>query len=206
MKSFDSNITAELAKEIAAVFFFAELQFASTYRYTECDVDMYYGGNKYDSFPFKIGNVVNSAGMSVDSLELDFSNVSLAMSSILLGEDITGKTGIISFFCVNSNYVVIEAEELFRGVVADWDLSESKCRIKLVNEFVFWSKNTLRTAQASCRWTFKGTECTYSGAETWCDQSYDRCQALSNTDSFGGFRFLPSIEEKNIWWGRVQDA
>lgn len=206
MKSFDSNITAELAKEVAAIFFFAELQFASTYRYTDCDIDMYHGGNKYDHFPFSMGNVVNSAGMSVDSLELNFSNVSLAMSSIVLGEDIKNKTCILSFFMVNASYSIIAVEELFRGRVGDWDLTEGDCRIKLVNEFVFWSKRTLRTCQASCPWTFKLTECTYSGGETWCDQSYDRCLALSNTDSFGGFRFLPSIEEKNIWWGRIQDA
>lgn len=206
MKSFDANITAELAKEIAAIFFKVELQFASTYRYTDCDIDMYYGGNKYDSFPFSIGNVVNSSGMSVDSLELDFSNVNLAMSSILLGEDIASKPCILSFFMVDSNYTIIEAEELFRGLVGEWELTEGKCRIKLVNEFILWSKRTLRTCQASCPWEFKGTECTYSGAEDWCDQSYDRCADLANTDSFGGFRFLPSLEEKKIWWGRTQNA
>jgi len=206
MKSFDANITAELAKEIASTFFFVDLQFAATYRYTDCDIDMYYGGNKYSSFPFSIGNVVNSAGLSVDSLELNFSNIDLAMSSLVLGEDIAGKTCILSFFMVAADYTVIEAEELFRGMVAEWELTESKLRVKLVNEFVYWSKRTLRTCQASCRWGFKGTECTYAGAETWCDQSYDRCQALSNTNSFGGFRFLPSLEEKKIWWGRTQNA
>jgi len=206
LKSFDSNITAELAKEIAAIFFFVEFQFASTYRYTDCDIDMYYGGNKYDHFPFSIGNVANSAGMSVDSLELDFANVNLIMSSILLGEDVAGKPCILSFFMVDSNYTIIEAEELFRGLVGEWDLTEGEARIKLVNEFILWSKRTLRTCQASCPWEFKGTECTYSGAETWCDQSYDRCVVLANTDSFGGFRFLPSLEEKKIWWGRTQNA
>jgi len=206
MKSFDSNITTELAKEIAASFFFVEMQFASTYRYTDCDIDMYHGGNKYDHYPFSIGNVVNSAGLSVDSLELEFSNVNLAMSSIVLGEDIASKTCILSFFMVTADYTIIAAEELFRGLVGEWELTEGRLRLKLVNEFIFWSKRTLRTCQASCPWTFKGTECAYSGAATWCDQSYDRCLALANSDSFGGFRFLPSIEEKKIWWGRTQDA
>lgn len=204
MKSFDSNITAELAKEMAASFFFIEMQFGTTYRYTDCDVDMYHGGNKYDHFPFSISNVVNSAGLSVDSLELELSNVDLAISSIVMGESIAGKTCILSFFMVTSNYTIIAAEELFRGMVAEWELTEDKLRIKLVNEFIFWSKRTLRTCQASCRWEFKGSECTYSGAENWCDQSYDRCIALANTDNFGGFRFLPSLEEKKIWWGTTQ--
>jgi len=204
MKSFNSNITTELAKEIAATFLMVELQFTSTYRYTDCDVDMYYGGNKYDSFPFTIGNVVNSAGLSVDSLELNFSNVDQSLAAVVLGEDIASRTCILSFFMVNSSYVIIGAEELFRGLVGEWDLSETKLRIKLVNEFILWSKRTLRTCQASCPWVFKDTECGYSGSETWCDQSYDRCSALSNTDSFGGHRFLPFLEEKKIWWGRLR--
>jgi hypothetical protein len=47
------------------------------------------------------------------------------------------------------------------------------------------------------------TECAYLGDETWCDQSYARCVTLGNSDNFGGFRFLPSLMEKDIWWGKV---
>jgi hypothetical protein len=46
------------------------------------------------------------------------------------------------------------------------------------------------------------TECGYIGAETWCDQSYERCATLMNTANFGGERFLPALMEKEIWWGR----
>ncbi len=206
MKSFDANITTELAKEIAASFFMIEMQFASTYRYTNCDIDMYHGGNKYDHFPFSIGSVVNTSGLSVDSLELEFANVSLAMSSVFLGEDVAGKTCILSFFMVDADYTIIAVEELFRGLVGEFELTEGRCRVKLVNEFVLWSKRTLRICQASCPWEFKGTECTYSDGEAWCDQSYSRCSALANTNSYGGFRFLPALEEKKIWWGRTQNA
>jgi phage-related protein len=57
---------------------------------------------------------------------------------------------------------------------------------------------------SSCPWVFKGTECAYSGGESTCDQTYERCRFLSNTDNFGGDRFINSLMQKEIWWGRTQ--
>jgi len=47
-------------------------------------------------------------------------------------------------------------------------------------------------------------QCLYAGGETWCDRTYARCLVLGNTDNFGGFRWLPSIIDKEIWWGRLR--
>ena len=35
-----------------------------------------------------------------------------------------------------------------------------------------------------CRKIFKSQWCGYSGSETWCDQSYQRCKFLNNEDNF----------------------
>jgi hypothetical protein len=53
-------------------------------------------------------------------------------------------------------------------------------------------------------WYLVGT-CRYTGAETWCDRSWDRCSTLANTVNFGGFRYLPSIVGKQIFWGQSND-
>lgn len=37
---------------------------------------------------------------------------------------------------------------------------------------------------------------------TECDRSYSRCSYLNNTANFSGARWLPSILDKTIWWGR----
>jgi hypothetical protein len=96
----------------------------------------------------------------------------------------------------------IVVEEFMRGIVGGWELSEdNKATITIQNEFILWAKKTLRVQSSSCPWVFKGTECTYAGQETWCDQSYPRCKALENSDYFGGFRFLPSITGTEIKWG-----
>ena len=94
-------------------------------------------------------------------------------------------------------------QEFIRGFISSWELSsDNQVRISIKNEAMLWAKKTLRIHSSSCPWVFKGTECGYSGTATWCDRNYARCGELLNTDNYGGFRFLPSIMEREIWWGR----
>ena len=94
-------------------------------------------------------------------------------------------------------------QEFIRGFISSWELSsDNNVRISVKNEAMLWAKKTLRIHSSSCPWVFKGTECGYSGTATWCDKNYARCGELLNTDNYGGFRFLPSIMEKEIWWGK----
>ena len=92
---------------------------------------------------------------------------------------------------------------LFEGLIDDWTLSEGELRITVSNLLTSWSQRTLAKHSASCRWKkFKGQECAYTGTGAWCDRSYTRCEALGNQAYFGGFRWLPSIVEKQVWWGK----
>lgn len=100
--------------------------------------------------------------------------------------------------------ISLHCQEIWRGFLSGWEMSgDSACRITLTHEFVLWNKSPLRRQSSSCQWPFKGVECAYSGVETWCDKSHDRCSALGNAMQFGGFRFLPAVMEKEIWWGRT---
>jgi len=92
---------------------------------------------------------------------------------------------------------------LFNGQIDKWSLDESQLVMTIADMNVQWARKPLSRHPASCRWrVFKGPECGYTGSETWCDRSYARCSALGNTANFGGFRWLPSIMDKEIWWGR----
>lgn len=53
-------------------------------------------------------------------------------------------------------------------------------------------------------WYVIGT-CRYMGPATACDKSWDKCKELKNTLNFGGFRWLPSVVGKKIWWGSSSD-
>lgn len=204
MKSFDIDLATEIAKETAATFCLLEFQFAATYRYTDRDISLYHGGHKYSSINFRLGNFVSAANMSIDRMTIDIDNAGLIFSAILLGEDVRNKTVIQSFGCLNADNKIIAVAEFFRGVLSDWDIAEDKARVTIVNEFILWKKKTLRICSSTCPWGFKETECGYAGAETWCDQSYEHCLSLGNENNFGGHRFLPSIMEKEIWWGRTR--
>jgi len=95
---------------------------------------------------------------------------------------------------------------IFEGEIDSWGLTESKVNITATNILSRWARRTLSVHSSSCRWKkFKGTECGYTGAQTWCDRSFSRCSALNNTSNFGGFRWLPSIVDKEIWWGKVPE-
>ena len=200
--------------------------------YNNSDIDMWHNGNQYISTDFTFDKIEISDNLGVDEVMCRFNNADLSMGATVLSEDILSRTAIISFFCAADpgqlqaedetgidlegalgdllletptafgEQFVVAVEELFRGLISDWDINEGEVAIQFKNELILWRKETLRACQSSCRWEFKGTECTYSGAQTWCNQSYERCAELSNTDNFGGFRFILDVMEKEVWWGR----
>lgn len=53
-------------------------------------------------------------------------------------------------------------------------------------------------------WYSPGT-CRYSGPQTWCDKSWERCLELFNTLNFEGRRWIPALQEQKIWWGSPSD-
>lgn len=210
MRDLSALTEAALASEEGKMFWFMELQFDSIVRYTDCDLELWAETTisgvkeKYEPMSFSLPRINYNAGSSVDKLVIEIQNVDLTMAATLLNEDVMNKWGVVYVGFYNDDNVIIDnLIEVFRGLVSTWSLNESKASMTLVNEFVFWNKKTLRTHQSSCRWRFKGDECTYSGTENWCDQGYTRCHALNNRSNFGGFRWLPELMEKEIYWGRT---
>ncbi len=202
MRNFDPAFAAEIAKEQLTVFLLLELQFSEPLYYTDGDVAVVWDGDRYEPFPFSVGDVSLTGDMAVDSLRLELGNANLLMSAVLMNEDVRGKVAVLSVACLDASWDLY-AEEMFRGFIGEWELTETTADITVVNEFVFWRKEALRTASATCPWVFKDADtCHYAGAELLCDRSWERCVSMGNSDNFGGFRYLPSIMEKQIWWGR----
>lgn len=238
MRNFDPAIVTALAAIEARAFWLVECQFEVNYYFTDCDVDLVYAGNTYQSDQgLKIGELKSSAGFAVDKISIEFGNVGLWMSAILLNEDVANDPVIIRYIMYSTQVPVITGGDVRDGVVPDYDgdvviddgdvvveggdyysmigtppvvfsgfvtsyhLNERRASLELASEFMLWRKKTLRLPTASCAWSFKGTECTYAGAETWCDQSVERCKALANYDNFGGRRYIMAVEDQKLWWG-----
>ena len=204
MKTISTAINAQLEAEQFSYFYTVELRLSAiTLYYTDADRPVHYNDIRYTPAPLAFADIAYAAALSVDQVSVEFGNANLTMSAYLLGEDARNRTTIISQGVMNAAGTVLGLTNLSQGIVGEWELTEDRATIRALNELVLWRKRPLRTASATCPWVFKGTECGYAGAGAWCDQSYSRCAELGNQANFGGFRFLPALMEKQLWWGRV---
>ena len=93
-------------------------------------------------------------------------------------------------------------------------LNEERLKVTVTSIFHQWSQHTMNQHSASCRWQVfnsstlgtSGIECRSTAGADWCDRTYERCKQLNNSSHFGGFRFLPDIVDKEIWWGRLKST
>ncbi len=206
MKNFNPATTQALAAETAAIFWFLEMGLDSgVLRYSDADFELYSGGNLYRPKAFEVQELVFTADMSVDRMSVDFHNIDLQMSAIILNETIVNRQMKISFGCLDSSNKIIALEDIFDGILTAWGpMTVKECPVTIGNYMMFWSQQSLRLAQATCPWAFKSTgnpECGYVGSETECNKSWRRCVELQNQLQFGGHRWLPGLIDKKIYWG-----
>jgi len=210
MKTIDPSIVAALqSKEIRPFILLDMSSFGTSYVFTDCDVPILhrsatYGTCRFVPRMFSFSSVNYSASRIVSDTTVELDNTD-DVATVLFDSTAQGKEVRISLVLVDSLGATLgtDAVELFRGVVDAWTLDEEKVSFTVVSKLNRWSKTTLNRHLASCRWKeFKGTECKYPGSETECDRSYARCSQLGNTANFGGFRWLPGLIGKEIWWGR----
>lgn len=162
------------------------------------------GNVRFSPRGMKFEPIRYSTGRVVDSMKVQIDNLDDALTVYFVGGTPQGGTVTLQAVLLDSAYEMVAAPlTLFEGTLDGWDLDEEKVSLTVASELVRWNQKTLAKHSPSCRWKeFKGTECAYAGAETWCDRTYTRCAALGNQANFGGFRWLPSIQEKEIWWGK----
>jgi hypothetical protein len=214
MINVDVNLALEFQKEIVTEFFLLSLMLSTPLYYSDLDFPLQWNGDKYLPRGVKYPAMNFASAMSVDRAAIQLDDVDKVIIASFLNQDVRNRPVIVRVGALNANYQVIATVEIFRGIFDSWDKTESQVSIVAVNEFVLWNKKTLRTASATCPWVFNspavrsaasgvGIECNYQGAQTWCDQSYDRCVTLGNDLNFGGDRFIPSLQGMTIWWGKT---
>lgn len=201
MRTVSTAISAEFDSEEASGFFLVKIGLASTYHYTDCDIDLTYAGDTYFARGFEVQGIEQSPGFANDSVSVRMDNVDRTFSQIVLSEDAANAPVSLYFSVRGDNAVEIGTFEIYSGFISEWTLSERQMTLKLASEFSFWFKKALRLPTPNCPWSFKGTECGYSGAETLCDKSPTRCSLLGNYAKFGGRKFISDVEEQEIYWG-----
>lgn len=208
-KSISQAVLDELGlNEITA---FCLLEFTdgvSMFRYTDCDVPLWYAADGTTSVEFtprgfSFNNINYSSGTIIDNATIKVDNVNQILTSSFTGGVIRDQEATIWVCVLNSDDSILGAAELFMGNIDGWDLEEDFVTISISNIFTKWHNAANNRYSASCRWkVFKGKECQYVGPKTDCKKSYDECVERENTANFGGFKWLPDLENKtSIWWG-----
>lgn len=203
MRNYDAALVAEIAKEASAGHWLFDIGLATPRYYTSCDRSLVINGHTYLSRGLRVREIPQSAGFSVDSAKIEIDDTDRALIAALLAEDAADKTVIVSFTVLNTSGTPIATSEIVRGTILSWDAPMQTVTLALGSEFRLWKKKPMRLPTPNCPWAFKvtGGECGYSGAETWCDQSPERCVTLGNYLNFGGRKFIAAVEDQKIYWG-----
>ena len=207
MRDIAPAIIDQLAAEGLRPFVLVSMDIGDGYYYTDCDVPILYDGQSYEPKGFELSSINYPLGTIVDTCSITLDDLDESLKSEFIGGDPQGSMVAVRLVVLDDDYAIVGPSHItwFNGEIGEWEYGEVSVDITLTNMFARWNNKTQAAHSASCRWKqFGGTECTYSGVESWCDGSYTRCAALGNQDNFGGFRWLPSIEGVDIWWGRVE--
>jgi len=93
----------------------------------------------------------------------------------------------------DTNDIVGVPIPLFDGLINKVQLSQTYCAFSVERQLYSYSTvSPNMTYDVNCQFKFRGIDgrCGYVGAETKCDKTLPRCQALGNVKNFGGY---PSV-------------
>ena len=209
-RSYSSLIQDQLESSEYSIFNLLKMTIAATdYTYTDCDVPITYGGTTYDPLGFSFNPVKYSMANIVDKVTIQIDNLGSVFSGLFVGSTVQGSPAILYTTILDSTHAVVGGlVTLFEGEIDSWIIDETMASITITSILSHWSQKTYSKYSPSCRWGVFGTtdydECNYGGATTWCDRTYKQCVVLNNSSNFGGFRWLPSIVDKDVWWGPKQ--
>lgn len=203
MRTIPAGLTAELAKAQWTEFTAVKLTIGgSDYCYTDADIPIVIDGTRYEPRDFQFSPLSYSKANIVTRATVEMENLDEIFTSLFVGSTVQGSDVVVKKVVLPDDMTPVGVT-IFEGTIDDWQLDEERATITVASVLQRWSQRTMSNYSPSCRWkVFRGTECRYSGGATTCDRSYQRCVDLGNEANFGGFRWLPSIQDKEIWWGQ----
>ncbi|MGN0015686.1 MAG: hypothetical protein ACI37T_09745 [Candidatus Gastranaerophilaceae bacterium] len=151
-------------------------------------------GETYLGAPMSHGEIKNDDNSAVNKLDIELSNVSLAISGIVAnrGDVITNSFAVLTlvFLNINTNELIGGMQKiLYSGRCNNLSLDYEKASISIESELGGYDKIApIIKYRPTCQVRrFKDCRCGYSGQETTCDRSFARCSQLGNTLNFRGF-------------------
>ena len=161
-----------------------------------------YNGNEYLGAPLTHGEITKDDNSSVSRLNISLSNVALSISAIVgsRGDVITNSPAILTlvFLDVNTNTLIANsAQILYAGKCNNLTLDYENASMDIETPLGGYEKQCpVMKYRASCQVRrFKDCRCGYTGEETTCDRTFDRCKELGNEANFRGF---PTMYEELV--------
>jgi len=161
--------------------------------------DVVFNGKTYLKFPIVHESTTENTSGEIDTVLVRVANVSQFIQNKLESYDLRGKKAIITQVFSNlldDSLNKFEQTFYIDSYTATQEVVEFTCTSKFdLMKLELPARKFWRTF---CTWKFKSTECGYSGAETSCNKTFQKCKLLANEERFGGF---PSIPSKHIYVG-----
>lgn len=208
MRNLPQNLITELTggvNEANFLVYLIDMELSTPKYLTNADQKVYYEDKVYEPWGMNFGSVEYSISPTVDKVSVDIDNTDKTFSQLLQTTEMRGKRFLMRITALDQNMAVIGTVIHFDGILDQISAKKKNFKVDVYNHMILWKKKVpRRTHQASCTWTFKDAiTCKYADAQTTCDKSYDQCLNYGNAINFGGFRWLPSLADKQIWWGSV---
>lgn len=205
MKTLPAALTAALQGETLNLKHLIQLTIGGTvYRWTDSDQDIYYA-NWWSTKGIHFSSIEMSLDQSIDSMTFEVDNVDKGILNLALAQTLSGSECLIYMVALDNSLAVLGDSTLrFMGYIDSVKINKKKAVIEVFNHLIKWKTAYCpkRNHSPVCQWIFKSTYCGYAGAETWCDHTWERCGALSNTLNHGGFPTISEMVTKQISWGR----
>ena len=200
MKTILSAVSTRKAALQTASCYAVHIAAATPVRICSWDVNITLDGETFTGgVPIKKPRISASyaAGGSVS-----LGNVDGSFTSLVINNSLKKKNIAIYEVFFDDNNTVVGAETLFSGTVGGQKLNELLWCDIILSPFSVGSEvqTPRRRIVPSCEFVFKGNDCGYSGAETYCAKTYEGCR--NGGFPFGGFRFIP-VPGKVFAWGNT---
>lgn len=149
-----------------------------------------WGGHNYLPYVRSRSAIRRFLGGEFDRVTVELANVDTAISQLLAATEIEGRTLIIRRvdLTVADDSLVLFHGRMERASRVTEELA-SLTAVQLLGSIDHEAPS--RKFVTFCPWKFKSDQCGYSGPESECNKSWARCKQLSNTNAYGGFRFVP---------------
>lgn len=124
MRTISTAIQTEFAAEQSQGHVLVKLTLGSTYRYTDCDIDLYYGGSRYIARGFEVNGIEQSPGFASDSISLDLDNVDRTFSAVVLSADAANAPVSIYYQVLSNAFVNVVSNEGIEFIDGDVEFTD----------------------------------------------------------------------------------